>query len=74
MNTERTLPDFKQWSFNILMKSGMELSVQELLEISLKEAYDQGYHLGVNEELDMDPKAIKQVVDELKKSFPEGFA
>jgi hypothetical protein len=43
-----TKPDFKTWAENIVLTAQTNGSAHEEIELALKQAYTQGYHLGLN--------------------------
>jgi hypothetical protein len=44
-----TKPDFKTWADNIVTVANQYGNAREEIERALKQAYDQGYSLGLNQ-------------------------
>lgn len=43
-----THPDFKQWSKNVLLLASANSTLTKEIETALKQAFEQGYHYGLN--------------------------
>ena len=41
-------PDFKQWAYNITIRTNMTRRTIDEIETALRQAYEQGYHYGLN--------------------------
>lgn len=92
------MPDFYKWAKNLIIRQQISINyasnkvvdrtvnvLRNEIQIALKQAFDQGCHLGRREgyeeglnrgwaiEQDKDSSAIKQTLDNLKKAFPNGF-
>lgn len=63
-----TKPDFKTWAENIVLLAQAHGTAREEVEKALEQAYDQGYHLGLNNgwaiEQDKEYRTIKSAPKE----------
>lgn len=43
-----TAPDFKQWAYNLTIRTDMTVRTVDEIERALRQAYEQGYSYGLN--------------------------